>query len=83
MIVGLIEMEISVLTSILILIPWKRLKNSPPQSGIPIYNSEVSDTADRKTIRRTQAIASVTHFMQTQKNGDCNFQRRSIRGDLR
>ena len=62
MIVGLIEMEISVLTSILILIPWKRLKNSPPQSGIPIYNSEVSDTADRKTRRRTQAITKCYAF---------------------
>ena len=66
-VIGFIEMEISILISILTWIPWKKL-NSPLRSailqdflksGIPIYNSEVPDTAGRKTRRRriTQAIA--------------------------
>ena len=67
MVIGLIEMEISVPILVLTWIVSKKL-NSPPRhiarflkSGIPIYNSEVPDTADRKTRRkrkRTQAIAT-------------------------
>ena len=63
MVIGLIEMEISVLILVLTWIVSKKL-NSPARflkSGIPIYNSEVPDTADRKTRRkrkRTQAIAT-------------------------
>ena len=38
------------------------------KTGIPIYNSEVPDTADRKTRRRTQAIAKRSAFHANAKN---------------
>ena len=66
--------SIEVLISIRTWIPWKSL-NSPPwscripkylKSGIPIYNSEIPDTAGRKTRRRrkrrTQAISKCYVF---------------------
>ena len=56
---GVAEMGISILISIFIWMPWRKL-NSPPwilKSGIPIYNFEVLDTAGRKMRRRKQAIA--------------------------
>ena len=51
-IIGLIEMEILILTSILTYIPWKML-NSPPQSSILQYfqNQEYQFTIPNSRIR--------------------------------
>ena len=69
-------MKISIFISILTWIPWKKL-NTPPRSailrdflksGTPLYNSEVPDTAGRKTRRRrTQAIAKRFAFYANAK----------------
>ena len=66
----ILEMEKSILISILSRISLKKAKLTGSirhiirilKSGIPIYNSKVPDTADRKTKsrRRTQAITK-TH----------------------
>ena len=71
---GLTEMEISILRSVLMLKNAKKKPNSPPRPaksriklGLPIYNSEVPDTTGRKKRRRTQAITKAFfRFMQTQ-----------------
>ena len=60
--ISLIEMEIAIVISILTWKTWKKLNSTPrsaiiarsSKSGIPIYNSEVPNTAGRK-MRRTQA----------------------------
>ena len=61
-VISLIEMEIAIVISILTWKTWKKLNSTPrstiiarsSKSGIPIYNSEVPNTAGRK-MRRTQA----------------------------
>ena len=60
-VIGLMEIAISILILVLTWIRWKKFS----KSGIPIYNFEVPETAGRKTRRRrriAQAIAKRLHF---------------------
>ena len=71
MTIGLIEMAISILLSVLTWTSWKELNSALLsdifffflKSRIPIYNYKVTDTIDRRTARiRIQAIAKPYTF---------------------
>ena len=71
MTIGLIEMVISILLSVLTWTSWKELNSALLsdifffflKSRIPIYNYKVTDTIDRRTARiRIQAIAKPYTF---------------------
>ena len=69
-VIGRIEIEISIIWSILSWILQKKL-NLPPQSAsttsIPIYNCQVLGTTGRKTRKRTQANVNCYVFYTSPK----------------